>query len=108
MKYVVEIKTMENRWEWIRLAGKKKKCVGKVGGDICMKRQMEHTHSDIVEVRKRAAGERLFSVPEYDLIARWKRVEDGSEFAEKLKNQMGEARLKRGGDSEDDFCVLGK
>lgn len=50
---------------------RKKECVEKGKRDMCLRRLMKHTLSEMVGVRMRVAGEMLFPLLGYDLAARW-------------------------------------
>lgn len=65
---------------------------------------MRRASTNMVEVWKQAARDRLFSLLECCLTARWTRAGDGTELGEKLRSQMDETAVSLGGDSEE--CVL--
>lgn len=67
---------------------------------------MKKTLSNMVWVWMRAAPERLFSLFGYDWTAKRTAAKNGTDFGEEPWNQVAEARVRLGDDSEDDVLFV--
>lgn len=70
---------------------------------VCLERRMNQKLKDLVVIWKRAARQKLYSLLGWSFTAKQTRAAEGTELGEMLRNQMGEARRKLGGDTWDDL-----
>lgn len=61
---------MEERWESIGSAGKKKECAEEVARKACLRRRIVQTLSEMGGARMFEAGKRLFLLLGYALLAK--------------------------------------
>lgn len=80
LEYMAEREIMQNRWESIKRARKKERCVEEAAREKCLRPRMKQKLSGMVGVGKRAAREELFSLTGYDLIKRRTTAENGTEY----------------------------
>lgn len=69
--------------------------------NMCLRRRIKRTLSDLAGVQKRAPRERLISLLVYELVARHTRAKEGTKFGAKLRSQSEETQVMLGNDSED-------